>query len=176
MPAKACGRSAGASRTAACSSGADGFGGGGRWRPSRRSRRLARRSDGRLFDQEAPVAVRRGVWLVIIFIVIAVIVSTAGLIATALLVGRPASVASNSSLVLRVSGDIGELEPGGLFGSFLEPPPTVRSVVESLRKAKVDRRVTSVIVRPGSSGALWGKVQEIRDAIIDFKSSKKPII
>jgi protease IV len=122
------------------------------------------------------VAARRGVWLVIIFIVMAVLVSTAGLIATALLVGRPASVASNSSLVLRVSGDIGELEPGGLFGSFLEPPPTVRSVVESLRKAKVDRRVTSVIVRPGNSGALWGKVQEIRDAIIDFKSSKKPII
>jgi protease IV len=122
------------------------------------------------------VALRRGVWLVIIFIVMAVLVSAAGLVATAVLVGRPPSVENNSSLVLRVSGDIGEVEPGGLFGSLLEPPPTVRSVVESLRKAKVDRRVTSVIIRPGSSGALWGKAQEIRDAIIDFKTSKKPII
>ena len=83
---------------------------------------------------------------------------------------------ANSALVLRVGGDLEEVEPGGLVGSFFEPPPTVRSVVEALRKAKVDRRVTSVIIRPTGTAALWGKVQEVRDAIVDFKSSKKPII
>lgn len=122
------------------------------------------------------MALRRGVWLVIIFIVVAVVVSVAGLAATAFFVGRPAAVASNSALVLRVSGDLLEAEPGGIFGSVFEPPPTVRSVVEALRKAKVDRRVTSVIIRPTSTSALWGKVQEVRDAIVDFKTSRKPII
>ena len=123
------------------------------------------------------MAARRGVWLVILFIFIAIFVSVAGLIATAIFVGgRAPQVASNSALILRVSGDLAEVEPGGLVGSFLEPPPTVRSVVEALRKAKVDRRVTSVIIRPTGTAALWGKVQEIRDAIVDFKSSKKPII
>src|SRR5687767_1291725 len=90
--------------------------------------------------------------------------------------GRQPPVTSNSTLVLRVGGDLQEAEPGGLVGSFFEPPPTVRSVVESLRKAKVDRRITSVIIRPTGTAALWGKVQEVRDAILDFKTSDKPII
>jgi protease IV len=122
------------------------------------------------------VARRRGVWLVVFFLTVAVAVSAAGLVATALFVGRPPRVEGNSALVLRVGGDLQEVEPGGLVGSFLEAPPTVRSVVESLRKAKVDRRVTSVIIRPTGTASLWGKVQEVRDAIVDFKSSKKPII
>jgi hypothetical protein len=33
-----------------------------------------------------------------------------------------------------------------------------------------------VIIRPTSAAALWGKVQEIRDAIVDFRRSGKPII
>src|SRR5829696_7883891 len=122
------------------------------------------------------VAGRRGVWLVVIFVTLAVAVSAAGLVFTALLMGRQPSVASNSTLVLRVGGDLEESDSGGLVGSFFEPPPTVRSVVEALRKAKVDRRITSVIIRPTGTAALWAKVQEVRDAIADFKSSKKPII
>ena len=125
---------------------------------------------------EVRVAVRRGVWIVIAFIVTAVVISVAGVIATAFLIGRSPHVASNSALVLRVSGDLPEVEPGGLMGSLLEPPPTVRSVVDALRKAKVDRRVTSVIIRPTGTAALWGKVQEIRDAVVDFKTSGKPIV
>ena len=85
-------------------------------------------------------------------------------------------MASNSTLVLRVGGDLQEAEPGGLVGSFFEPPPWSVLVVESLRKAKVDRRITSVVIRPTGTAALWAKVQEVRDAIVDFKSSKKPII
>src|SRR5688572_18312591 len=105
----------------------------------------------------------------------AVVVSIAGLVATALLMGRQPAIEGNSALVLRVGGDLQEIEPGGL-GSFFEPPPTVRSVVDALRKAKVDRRITSVIIRPTGTAALWGKVQEVRDAILDFKTSDKPII
>jgi protease-4 len=122
------------------------------------------------------VAGRRGVWIVVIFITLAVAISAAGLVATAVIMGRQTRVEGNSTLVLRVGGDLREVDPGGLVGSFFEPPPTVRSVVESLRKAKVDRRVTSVVIRPTGTAALWGKVQEIRDAIGDFKTSKKPII
>ena len=119
---------------------------------------------------------RRGVWLVVILIFVAVAISAAGLIATAFFIGSSPQVAADSALVLRVSGDLGEVEPGGLVGSLFEPPPTVRSVVDALRKAKADRRVTSVIIRPTSTAALWGKVQEVREAIIDFTTSKKPII
>ena len=122
------------------------------------------------------MALRRGIWIVIIFIVIAVGISAAGLLATAFLIGRPPQVASNSMLVLRIGGDLREVEPGGLVGSLMAPPPTVRSVVDALRRAKVDRRVTSVVIRPTGNAALWGKVQEVREAITDFKTSGKPIV
>ena len=82
----------------------------------------------------------------------------------------------NSTLVLKIGGDLQEMEPGGVIGQFFEAPPTVRSLVESLRKAKVDNRISSVIIRPTGAAALWGKVQEVRDAIIDFRRSGKPII
>jgi len=122
------------------------------------------------------VAVRRGVWLVLALIGVAVMVSAAGLVFMALLIGGQPTVAGNSVLLMEVSGDLQETEPGGVFGQIFEPPPTVRSVVDTLRKAKVDRRVTAIIIRPAGTAALWGKVQEVRDAITDFRTSGKPII
>jgi protease-4 len=122
------------------------------------------------------VAVRRGVWIVLTLIFIAVMISAAGLVFMALLVGREPQVAGNSVLTLKISGDLQELEPGSVLGQFMEPPPTVRSVVDSLRKAKVDRRITGIILRPTGTASLWAKVQEVRDAIIDFRSSGKPVI
>src|SRR5205085_9531568 len=41
---------------------------------------------------------------------------------------------------------------------------------------KTDARIKSVVLKPSGAGALWGKVQEVRDAVIDFKSSHKPIV
>jgi len=113
---------------------------------------------------------------VIFLIFVAVAVSAAGLIFTALLVGRAPRIDRNSTLVLRVNGDLQEMEPAGVIGQFFEGQPTVRSLVDALRKAKVDSRVTSVVIRPTGTAALWGKVQEVRDAILDFKRSRKPIV
>jgi protease-4 len=114
--------------------------------------------------------------LVVFLILAAGVVSAAGLIVTALLVGRAPQVERDSTLVVRVTGGLEEMEPSGVIGQFLEAPPTVRSLVDTLRKAKVDSRITGVVIRPTGTAALWGKVQEVRDAILDFKSSRKPII
>src|SRR3954468_1164028 len=99
-----------------------------------------------------------------------------GLVAMALFVGREPQVAGNSTLVLKIGGNLQEMEPAGVIGPFIENAPTVRGIVDALRKAKVDRRVSSVIIRPTSAAALWGKVQEVRDAIVDFRRSGKPIV
>jgi hypothetical protein len=105
------------------------------------------------------VAVRRGVVVVLVLILMAVAVSAVGLLFLGLAVGgRGPQISSNSTLLIDVSGDLLETEPGGVIGQLLQAPPTVRSVVDSLRKAAVDRRVSSVIIRPTSNAALWGKV------------------
>jgi protease-4 len=122
------------------------------------------------------VALRRGVGIVLGLIIAAIAVSATGLILMAAIIGRQPQVGGNSTLVLRIGGDLQETEPGGVIGQFFEAPATVRSLVEALRKAKVDRRISSVIVRPSGAAALWGKVQEVRDAITDFKTSGKPIV
>jgi protease-4 len=122
------------------------------------------------------MALRRGVWVVILLIVFAVFISAMGLLLLFSAVGREPQVASGSTLILRIGGELGETEPGGVLGQFFEAPVTVRSVVESLRKAKADKRITSVILKPTGPAALWGKVQEVRDAVVDFRRSGKPIV
>ena len=74
------------------------------------------------------MAVRRGVWIVLVLIILAVAVSAMALVAMALFVGREPQVAGNSTLVLKVGGDLQEMEPTGVIGQFFEAPPTVRSV------------------------------------------------
>ena len=120
---------------------------------------------------------RKGVVVVLVLIAAAMLVSLGGLLFIAVLAGGAGApaVARNSTLVVRVGGTLEELEPRGLAGQFLAPPPTVRSVVESLRRAKTDDRVTGVVIAPLVPSAMWAKVQEVRDAIVDFKSSGKPI-
>jgi len=125
---------------------------------------------------EGTVALRRGVWLVIVLLLLAVLTSGAGLILIYSAMGRGPQVSAHSTLVIRLTGDMPETEPGGVFGSLIESPPTVRSIVQTLRKAKVDSRISSVIIKPTGEAALWGKIQEVRDAILDFRRSGKPIV
>ena len=122
------------------------------------------------------MALRRGVRLVFGLIVLAIVLSIGGLALVIALGSREPAVGQNSTLFLRVGGDLAEIEPRGIIGQFMEAPPTIHNVVDALRKAKVDRRVAGVVLRPSNLSGLWGKVQELRDAVIDFRRSGKPIV
>ena len=43
------------------------------------------------------------------------------------------------------------------------------------KKAKVDKRIKAILLEIDMSGVGWGKAEEIRDAIADFRSSGKPV-
>jgi protease IV len=122
------------------------------------------------------MANRRGVWVVIVLIVVAMSISAIGMVLIFSAVGRQPQVTSNSTLVLRIGGNLNEMDAGGVLGPFFEGPPTVRAVVEMIRKAKTDKRITSIVVKPSGSAALWAKVQEVRDALGDFRRSGKPLV
>ena len=75
--------------------------------------------------------------------------SIVGFFALYLLFGREPPVPSNSTLVLRVGGDLAEVAPADVVGYLRGvETPTVRSVVDNLRKAKVDSRVRAVLLKP----------------------------
>jgi protease-4 len=120
---------------------------------------------------------RRGLAIIFTLLGIAVFVSLFGLAAVYFLVGRQPSVPSNAVLTMSVGGDFAELPPSDVV-AYLRgaSTPTVRSIVDDLRKAKVDGRISAVMLKlTGFSTPYWGKLQEIRDALIDFRTSKKPV-
>ena len=122
------------------------------------------------------MGVSRGVRFIVVFLSLAIVVSMAGIAVLYLMVSGAPSVASDSVLVLPVRGGLAEHRQSALLTSFGPGGPTVRSVTDSLRKAKVDERISGVILKPQIGPRLyWGKLQEIRDAVIDYRESGKPI-
>ena len=122
------------------------------------------------------MGVSRGVRFIVVFLSLAIIVSMAGIAVLYLMVSGAPSVASDSVLVLPVRGGLAEHRQNALLTSFGPGGPTVRSVTDSLRKAKVDDRISGVILKPQiGPRVLWGKLQEIRDAVADYRESGKPI-
>src|SRR5436853_3731798 len=103
---------------------------------------------------------RRGFTVLFTLLGIAVFVSIAGFFALYLFFGREPSVSSNSTLVLQVGGDLTEVAPEDVVGYLRGVrTPTVQSVLDNLRKAKVDSRVRAVLLKPtGFSSPFWGKV------------------
>ena len=121
------------------------------------------------------MAIAKGVRFILLFMVAAVIVSMTGVAVSYFLLTRGPAVESDSVLWLRVPAGLEEQAQDDVFG-LLDQRATVGSVVDALRKAKVDDRVSAVVVVPPPAPGLWGTVQEIRDAVVDFKESGKPIV
>jgi protease IV len=125
------------------------------------------------------VALSRGVKVVIVLLVFACCVSSGGMVAIWLMMGAEPSVPARSALVLRIDGDPVEGGPDDTFSSLLpvQRPRSVRALVTNIRKAKVDRRVAALVVQPtGMTSPYMAKVQELRDAILDFRRSGKPAV
>ena len=63
-----------------------------------------------------------------------------------------------------------------MTGIFSRRVPTVRDVVDALEEAAGDQRVVAVLARVGSRGLGLAQIQEVRDAVLAFRQSKKPAI
>jgi protease-4 len=124
------------------------------------------------------VALRRGVGIVLTFIGLAVLVSITGMIVMYLTVSRAPSVPASATLVLRPGGDLQEIVPDDVVGQVLgQNVDTVRGFVDNLRKAKRDSRIKTVLLVPsGLQLPYWAKVQELRDAVLDFRKSGKRVV
>jgi len=88
---------------------------------------------------------------------------------------RP-SIRDNSVLALRVSGALPDYVPDNAFNRlFGNPPQSLGSLMAQFRKAKVDKRITAMVLDIDASDTGWAKAEEIRGAIEDFRSSGKPV-
>ena len=121
------------------------------------------------------MAVRRGVWLVLFLIFLAVITSGALVALSLFALSRGPALPKSGVLVLRVSGDFDEI-PVTVLDQIFQERPTMRSLLDVIRAAKTDDRVTGILLQPAAAPVLWGKVQELRAALEDFKTSGKPLV
>ena len=92
---------------------------------------------------------RRGFTLIFTLLGIALIISIGGFALLYIVLGREPSVPSHAALVLKVGGDLNEVAPANVVGYLRGVrTPTVRTIVDDLRKAKVDSRIGSVVLKP----------------------------
>jgi protease-4 len=85
-------------------------------------------------------------------------------------------IRDNSVLVLRVAGSLPDYSPDDPFKKYFGgPDQSLTGLVMQFKKAKVDKRIKAILLDVNMSGVGWGKAEEIRDAITDFRSSGKPV-
>jgi protease-4 len=116
----------------------------------------------------------KGLRFVIGFLLIATVISVGAMLLLYLVVAQEPAVPARATLVLKPTGELLEVQPGFALGGGHEL--TVRGYVELIRKAKGDARITGILLKPGGlNSPFWAKIQELRGALEDFKSSGKDV-
>ena len=120
---------------------------------------------------------RRTLWIVLGIFGALILVAILGIAVlwAALRKGEP-TIRDNSVLALRVAGSLPDYSPDDPFKRFFGgPDQSLTGLVMQFKKAKVDRRIKAILLDIDMSGVGWGKAEELRDAITDFRSSGKPV-
>lgn len=82
----------------------------------------------------------------------------------------------DSFLELTISGEIPERTLDDPLEELLGAPTnSIQTMLHAIRKAKIDDKIRGIILQPELSDIGFGKTEEIRDALKDFKTTGKPI-
>ncbi len=120
---------------------------------------------------------RKAVFIILGVLGALILVAIIGIVAiwAALRKSEPA-IRNNSVLTLRVAGSLPDYSPDDPFKKYFGgPDQSLTGLVMQFKKAKVDNRIKAILLDVNMSGVGWGKAEEIRDAITDFRSSGKPV-
>jgi protease-4 len=115
-------------------------------------------------------------WIALVIIGVA-LVGLVLLCAVGALFFRGAAMPRSLVIELDLEGDVAPWTPEDLLAKlFGGRKLSVEDVVEMLARAKNDSRVRAVFARVGNNDLGFADVQEIRDAVRDFRMSGKPAI
>jgi protease IV len=90
--------------------------------------------------------------------------------------GSSPAIRDNSVLALRISGSMPDYLPEDPIRRLLGgDDQSLTSLLNQFKKAKVDKRISAVLLEVDMSDAGWAKSEEIRSAISDFRTSGKPV-
>lgn len=89
------------------------------------------------------------------------------------------TVADKSVLVLNLSGELQEQSEDNVFQQFAGTPfgnLGLEKILSAIKKAKNNDKIKGIYIQAGALGADFASLQEIRNALLDFKKSHKWII
>jgi len=120
---------------------------------------------------------KRGRYVLIIFLVffILIVATLASFIYFEF--KRTPTVKTQSYLEINLSGTIYEKSEPDLFSTFIgiRPPLSMYDIWRNIQKAKHDSRIKSLVLRLGQLQCDWAKVEEIRQSVLDFRTSGKKV-
>lgn len=88
--------------------------------------------------------------------------------------GKPPAVKAHSYLELSLSGEILERSTPNIFTTLIGTESlSMYDIWMNIQKAKKDNRIKSLLLRFGYLQCSWAKINELREAVLDFKKSGK---
>lgn len=95
---------------------------------------------------------------------------------------KPVTISNNTVLVLKAGAvipDRGNPNPWSgfdLINMSFAPTPGLSEILNNIRRATVDTKITGILIENGLLSAGWATTDEIRDALIKFRESGKFVI
>lgn len=109
-------------------------------------------------------------------IVVAIIIGIAAGISSAVTEEKDTEVASNSVLVMdlgKMVHEQGERNSFAAFSGDLNYAPGLYDITKALQHAKTDDKIKGILIKLDFVPNGWATMQQIRQALLDFKKSKK---
>jgi protease-4 len=101
------------------------------------------------------------------------IMSVVGMVASS---SSSSSIPNNSVLVMNLEGILEEQASDDYMGLWGNESPGLDEMMKALRKAKDNDKVKGIFLQCKKLGGDMAQLQELRNALLDFKKSGKPIV
>jgi protease-4 len=118
---------------------------------------------------------KRGTYVLIIFLIFFVLIIATIVSFMYFEFAKPAKVRPNTYLEINLSGAVEERPMPDIMTTFFTggDPLSMHDIWLNFQKAKADRNIKGIILRIGLLQCDWAKVNEIRDLVLDFKTTGK---
>jgi len=120
---------------------------------------------------------KKGKYIFIIFLIFFILLAATFVSFLVYEFAKPPSVKPGSCLEINLSGEIVEKsQPDFLYTILMQKPPlSMYDIWTNIRKAKVDPKIDSILLRLGYIQSGWAKINEIREKVLDFRKSGKKV-
>jgi len=120
---------------------------------------------------------KKGKYVIIIFLIFFILLAATFVSFLYYEFAKVPSVKPGSCLEINLSGQLTEKSYPDFFTTlFMQHPPlSMYDIWTNIRKAKVDTKIDTILLRLGYIESDWAKVNEIRDLVLDFKKSGKKV-